>query len=162
MDKPGIVTVSDIIRADEVTKFARNTSGIGERRSEFQAYVSGANAAAAGGGGGSNGSSSGAKAPLTSRAIFKPGIESNAPYTHARTHVRTYVRTYVRTHRELGACEIRNGCDAMHRALCCIALRLPRRRLAQCAIVSREPFLLSLSLSLYIAAGNFATLQTAN
>jgi len=36
----------------------------------------------------SGSSSSGAKAPLTSRTIFKPGIESNAPHacTHARTH----------------------------------------------------------------------------
>ena len=53
----------------------------------------------------SGSSSSGAKAPLTSRTIFKPGIESNAP--HACTHARTQPRVPRKRARE------RSETDAM-------------------------------------------------
>lgn len=67
------------IRARRNCEMNARLNKIGRREFQAAVYISGTNS-------GSN--SSGAKAPLTSRAIFKPGIESNAPHacTHARMH----------------------------------------------------------------------------
>lgn len=79
----GRLTARDILRLI-ITKYRENEQ-IGRR--EFQASsISGASS-----------SSSGAKALLTSRAIFKPGIESNA-LQHALAHAVTYIRTHVTRH----------------------------------------------------------------
>lgn len=94
-------TLSGTLRLAELRNSREGAESDGAS-SRLLVYISGA----------SNGSSSsGAKAPLTSRAIFKPGIESNAP------RARMYARTHAIASRERKRARERSETDAMRRTV---------------------------------------------